>query len=147
MNEYYVEFKDIKLPDEFYDALIEGMKLPDWCGKNADAIWDMMTGYMPFDSIVYMKGLDRVPKRYERLVNCLLLMFCDMKKKYGPLSIILKNMDKGTVEMDEYKLDFKGASTVSKMYEIIKKGLNLNGAVYDAKSLDRAITEQLDYLN
>ena len=25
MNEYYVEFKDIKLPDEFYDALIEGI--------------------------------------------------------------------------------------------------------------------------
>ncbi len=70
-----------------------------------------------------------------------------MKKKYGPLSIILKNMDKGTVEMDEYSIDFKAGYTVSKMYEIIKKGLNLNGAVYDAKSLDRAITEQLDYLN
>ncbi len=49
--------------------------------------------------------------------------------------------------MDEYSIDFKAGYTVSKMYEIIKKGLNLNGAVYDAKSLDRAITEQLDYLN
>ena len=28
-----MEFKDIKLPDEFYDALIEGMKLP--AGGNA----------------------------------------------------------------------------------------------------------------
>ena len=62
MKTYFVDFTGVKTYWDFYEALREGLELPNWFGKNTDALWDMLTGYMEDPAIIRIQGLDRLPK-------------------------------------------------------------------------------------
>lgn len=46
MNYYTIDFTGTIDLSDFYQRIIKGLKFPDWCGENMDAIWDMLTGYI-----------------------------------------------------------------------------------------------------
>ena len=50
-QEYHVKHFDVNFTDcryvgELYQELKRKLELPDWCGENLDALWDVLTGIM-----------------------------------------------------------------------------------------------------
>lgn len=60
--QYTVDFNGVKTYWEFYECLIKSFDFPQWCGKNPDAVWDLITGGIQIPAIVYIKGINRLPK-------------------------------------------------------------------------------------
>ena len=60
MKQYRINFANVKTKHEFYDCVVEGLKLPAWCGRNPDAIWDMLTGYMEHEMTIYIENINIV---------------------------------------------------------------------------------------
>lgn len=67
MVEYVVDFTDANDFWSFYRAIITGLDFPDWCGRNADAIWDMLTGHMKYPDVIRFKGFNSLPKGLDDL--------------------------------------------------------------------------------
>lgn len=82
MVEYILDFTKVKTFLQFYEVLIKGLEFPDWCGKNADAIWDLMTGLMDAPAIIYVKGINKLPKSLHRDLELILAVFDDTTEYY-----------------------------------------------------------------
>ena len=72
---------------EFYDVIQKKMELPDWFGKNVDALWDMLTGYIETPCEITLFGFDRDESDYDkfyinRIINCLLEAQKDYPNKF-----------------------------------------------------------------
>ena len=58
-----------------YEQIINGMGFPAWCGKNPDAIWDMLSSHIRTPAIIYLKGLDGLPKALDEQKDIILAIF------------------------------------------------------------------------
>lgn len=88
MKQYRVNLSDVETREEFYIRIIKGLKFPDWCGKNPDAIWDMLTGYMEHDATVYIEGLNSLTAALENDVKILYRILEEAVKLYeGKLKV------------------------------------------------------------
>ena len=65
MEKYTIDFTEVKTVWYFYEAIKKGLKFPDWCGRNPDAIWDMISGYMKYPAIVYIKGVNTLSDEFQ----------------------------------------------------------------------------------
>ena len=77
MKQFTIDFANVKTYFNFYEAIIAGLQLPDWCGKNPDAIWDMLTGYIEYPATIRLHGTALLLKDLESEMN----MFADMFKE------------------------------------------------------------------
>ena len=76
MKKYIVDFENVTNYSEFYEVLIKGLEFPEWCGKNPDAIWDLLTGWLEYPALVEIKnsaGLEgwMLKKEFDLLVETL----------------------------------------------------------------------------
>lgn len=62
MKSYTVDFTGVKTYWQFYEALMKGLGLPEWFGKNADALWDMLTGYIEYPATICLYGVNKLPQ-------------------------------------------------------------------------------------
>lgn len=90
MKTFTVDFTNVKTYDDFYEAFIKGLKLPDWFGKNSDALWDMLTGYIECPATIYLKGLNKLPQSLSRRKELTIEVFQEAADKYGEIEYILK---------------------------------------------------------
>ena len=75
MKGYEIDFKDCKTYWDMYEQIINGMGFPAWCGKNPDAIWDMLSSHIRTPAIIYLKGLDGLPKALDEQKDIVLAIF------------------------------------------------------------------------
>ena len=90
MKQFTIDFANVKTVFDFYGTIIAGLKLPDWCGQNFSAIWDMLTGYMEFPATIIMHGTALLPKEFEDKMNRLMLMFQRAEDRYDDVKITIK---------------------------------------------------------
>lgn len=90
MKTFTVDFTGVKTYWEFYTALIKGLGLPDWCGKNPDVIWDMLTGYIECPPIVYLEGINKLHKELNSEKDIIIDVFQEAVKEYGEVEYTLK---------------------------------------------------------
>ena len=71
--------------------LIE-MNLPDWFGKNADALWDMLTGYIetPCEIIFIGFNKDETNKYNKLIIDRILFCFEEAEKEFPDEFKIIK---------------------------------------------------------
>ena len=62
MNQYTVRFTNVKTYYEFFECIIEGLGFSTWCGKNLDAVWDMLTSDIKIPAIIYIEGSHTIPQ-------------------------------------------------------------------------------------
>ena len=75
MKGYEIDFKGCKTYWDMYEQIINGMGFPAWCGKNPDAIWDMLSSHIRTPAIIYLKGLDGLPKALDEQKDIILAIF------------------------------------------------------------------------
>lgn len=93
MREYeYDEFKDI--PENpvildftgcrsmlgFHEILQRDLGLPDYYGKNWDALWDLMWDFRDYPITIEIRGLQTLPPDLIRAANMMLEIFEDVHK-------------------------------------------------------------------
>jgi len=83
MEEHYIDFAGVKRFDDFYKVLIRGLDFPEWCGKNTDAIWDLVTGGMNAPATLYIKGVEQLPEDLKSEWKDVLRIFNEAKEWYA----------------------------------------------------------------
>ena len=61
MKKYTINFDEVKTYYDFYNAIIQGLNFPSWCGQNPDAIWDLLTGYFDAPAEITVTGIEKLP--------------------------------------------------------------------------------------
>ena len=89
MEKLTIDFANVKTLYDFYDAVIRGLKFPDWCGKGLDAIWDMVTGNMEYPVIIRLHGTALLPKELASKMSSLLEIFEEAAAMYDDIIITL----------------------------------------------------------
>ena len=96
MVKYEFNRNEFNWAEEFFDIIKNKMELPEWFGKNADALWDMLTGYVETPCEITLIGFDRQENRYnEYTLGLILNVFRDAANHYPDrFKIILKNQNR-----------------------------------------------------
>lgn len=83
MGKYVFDRKIFKWSDEFYDLIQKEMKLPEWFGKNADALWDMLTGFINTPCENVLKNFTGKENDYnDEIITKILNCFFDAEKQF-----------------------------------------------------------------
>ena len=84
MSKYTFNRNEFKWAEEFYDIIQKRMDLPDWFGKNADALWDMLTGYIELPCEITLIGFNEKPENEYNTVfiSRILRVFDNAQKEY-----------------------------------------------------------------
>ena len=91
----YVVFNrnEFKWAEEFYDIIQKKMDLPDWFGKNLDALWDMLIGYIDLPCEITFIGFNKKENHFNKeILTKIIDCFLDAQKEY-PNEIIVKIKD------------------------------------------------------
>lgn len=68
MEKYEFRRDEFEWAEEFYDIIQKRMDLPEWFGKNADALWDMLTGYIGLPCEITFVGFGEEKNKYNNLI-------------------------------------------------------------------------------
>ena len=92
MIKYQFNRNEFNWGEEFYDLIQKRMNLPDWFGKNPDALWDMLTGHIETPCEITLVAFGEEKNKYNKLViSQIIECFQDAEKNYP----------------DEFKIIFK----------------------------------------
>ena len=64
MVKYTFNRNEFEWAEEFYEIIQKRMNLPDWFGKNADALWDMLTGHIETPCEITLIGFGEEKNKY-----------------------------------------------------------------------------------
>ena len=73
MIKYEFNRNEFEWAEEFYDIIQKRMELPEWFGKNADALWDMLTGFIELPCEITLVGFNKQENEYNKYVLDLIL--------------------------------------------------------------------------
>ena len=92
MVKYEFNRNEFEWAEEFYDIIQKRMELPDWFGKNADALWDMLTGYIetPCEIILVGFNKDETNKYNKLIIDRILFCFEEAEKEFPDEFKIIK---------------------------------------------------------
>ncbi len=91
MIKYTFNRNEFKWAEEFYTLIQKRMELPNWFGKNADALWDMLTGYIETPCEITLIGFNKKENDYNRLIiDRILSVFDDAQNEYPKQFKIIK---------------------------------------------------------
>lgn len=83
MVKYEFNRNEFEWAEEFYDIIQKRMELPEWFGKNADALWDMLTGYIELPCEITLVGFNRQENEYNKtILSKILFVFKETEKDY-----------------------------------------------------------------
>ena len=76
-----IDFSKCHDYDELYKLIYQALEVPDWCGHNLDALWDVLTGFIDQTDIT-LKGLDSLSSQLKAEVTAMLPIFA-RAQRYG----------------------------------------------------------------
>ena len=56
MERFFIDLTSVKDREQLYDRLNAVLPLPEWCGRNLDALYDAFTGEM-HDVRIFFRGI------------------------------------------------------------------------------------------
>ena len=75
MKQYTISFAHARTYYDFFECIIKCLEFPSWCGKNFDAVWDMLTSDIKIPAIINISNASALPKmllqEYEIFLNLL----------------------------------------------------------------------------
>ncbi len=55
MDRYFIDLTQVEDRGQLYDRLTDSLPLPEWCGRNLDALYDVFTGEL-HDVRIFFRG-------------------------------------------------------------------------------------------
>ena len=91
MNRYEFRRDEFTWAEEFYDILQQRMGFPEYFGKNADALWDMLSGYIDLPCEIVLKGFSREENEYNRnMLRKIMQCFSLAEQKFPGQFVVIR---------------------------------------------------------
>ena len=81
MNKIILDLTDCKSLLQLHKTIKEAFCFPDYYGENLDALWDCMRGFCSADTMVYIKGVNTLPKSFNEYIKKIFEIFEDVKEE------------------------------------------------------------------
>lgn len=92
MKIYEFNRNEFKWAEEFYILIKSKLNLPNDFGENADALWDMLTGFIETPCTFIFTGFDRKENQYNQIIiDRILKCFHDAAAKFPSQFLIIMN--------------------------------------------------------
>lgn len=85
---YILDFYDIKTMYDLHQYLKDVLELPDYYGRNFDALWDILHGGFPEETVIELKNLNSIPKDMLRPKEIMLKVFEDVVEACPEVTVI-----------------------------------------------------------
>lgn len=83
MKKYELYRNEFKWAEEYYDLIQKKFNLPNWFGKNADALWDMLTGFIETPCEIDLIGFNKNENDYNKsIIDLINSCFEDAGKQF-----------------------------------------------------------------
>ena len=83
MKKYELYRNQFKWAEEYYDLIQKEFNLPNWFGKNADALWDMLTGFIETPCEIDLIGFNKNENDYNKsIIDLINSCFEDAGKQF-----------------------------------------------------------------
>ena len=85
MKTVLIDFTDVKHFQQIHDVIAmafgcEDIGFPDFYGRNADALWDCLTGFIETPASIVIKGSGDIKKDFRPYIDIILKVFLDATK-------------------------------------------------------------------
>ena len=124
---YTVDFSQVLYYSDCYHAIIKGLELPDYVGKNLDALWDCLKGFIEWPCEITITGLSVLPQKLLDEMQDILYIFKQAEKAYPNVIRVVMEDEQFLRRNYEYTIDLAVAN--DKVWKIMKEDNHLHQAV------------------
>ena len=82
-----INFSECKYHDDLHDELKHKLDFMDGYGKNLDALWDCITGYMYTPAYITIRGAGKLPQSLISEFEGIMSVFKDAEIMYGEIRV------------------------------------------------------------
>lgn len=88
LRRFSLDFSECRYLGEIYAQIKSVLELPQWCGENLDALWDVVTGmmYTPAEVTIIPKVRR---KELQEDVKEIITVFQEAQDEYNEISVIV----------------------------------------------------------
>ena len=86
MQSYTVDLAGVRRIDELHDRLGEGLRLPDWYGRNLDALFDHLT---EMEGQLFIDGIEEIDEDLKPYVDRFRAVLQDAKEANPLIQIVI----------------------------------------------------------
>lgn len=87
MNEIILDFSGIKSLWTLHEYFKEIFQLPEYYGRNMDALWDCLLYYYDEPTTIILKHLEKIPSEMSEAVETMLALFMELQKEDENITI------------------------------------------------------------
>ena len=85
-----IDFSKCRRIYDVHEVLKQELELPEWYGRNLDALWDSITGIMAVPAHVTIRGIGTLPKELQPIAEKMVVIFRRAETMYGNVKIVVK---------------------------------------------------------
>ncbi len=93
MKTVTIDFTGCKNIREVFSRMDEKLDFPEFYGKNLSALWDMLTGFIEWDQIIYLKGCAGVDEKLKTYMQKVIEVFHEAEEMYGDIEVHVVDSD------------------------------------------------------
>ena len=82
-----IDFSNCKNLYDMHEVLKKELELPDFYGRNLDALWDSITGIMETPADVTIRGIGKLPKLLQHFAGKMVEIFRRAETMYGDVKV------------------------------------------------------------
>ncbi len=93
MKKVTIDFAGCKNIYEIHSRMNEKLDFPDFYGENLDALWDVLTGFIEWNQIIYLKGCADVDEKLISYMQKVIEVFQEAEEMYEKIEIHVIDVD------------------------------------------------------
>lgn len=97
MNTITLDFSGIKSYWALHEYFKEVFQLPDYYGRNMDALWDCLRCSFEEDTTIILKNLYFIPKEMYPEIPVIIELFNDLEREETEVTVKYANDDNGNI--------------------------------------------------
>ena len=84
-----LNFEGIKTLWDLHEYFKTVFQLPDYYGRNMDALWDCLYYSFEFPTTITLKNVSAIPSEMQETVEVMLELFDDFQREYKKVTVIV----------------------------------------------------------
>lgn len=89
MNYITLDFAGIKTLWDLHEYFKTAFQLPDYYGRNMDALWDCLYYSFEFPTTITLKNVSDIPGEMQETVEVMLELFDDLQREDKKVTVIV----------------------------------------------------------
>ena len=93
MKKIILDFSGIKTLYELHDLFENTFSLPDYYGRNMDALWDCLHCSFEEETTIYLKNISALPDGMHEAEDTVIELFRDLETENNEVNIVIDDSD------------------------------------------------------